>query len=94
MYEIGHQFAQTFALANFEAAREASNKKGYVIAWAIFAERAMKSSKERYNLANRHREWEATMNNMLNARELGALDPVYVDVPLRALGRSMKFDKM
>ena len=94
MYEIGHQFAKAFALENCEAAKEASDKKGYVIAWAQFAERAMKSSKERHNLANKCKKWEAAMNNRLNVGGLGASDPIHAGVPLRALGRSMQFDKM
>ena len=60
MYEVGTQFAKAFALEN---CREASSSPGkHQIAWAVFAERAMKASEERHNLQSKMKRWEEQMS--------------------------------
>lgn len=61
MYEIGQQFAKAFALENCVAAITGTAAVDYTIAWAHFAERAMKNSEERHHLQNKRKKWAEQM---------------------------------
>ena len=60
MYEVGIQFAKAFALENCTTATSTPGK--HQIAWAAFAERAMKASEERHNLQSKINRWEDQMS--------------------------------
>lgn len=60
-YEVGVQFAKAFAMENCIASRTGPKKEIYIIAWAPFAEKAMKSSEERHNIENKKNRWQDQM---------------------------------
>lgn len=74
-YEVTQSFAKGYALANCSATKDPANKDLYIVAWAPFVERAMKSSEEHRNLENKCKRWKDTM------RSLGAPRPWKAEVP-------------
>lgn len=66
MYEIGQQFAKAFALENCVAAITGTTAIDCTIAWAHFAERAMKNSEERHHLQNKRKKWDEQMKTKVN----------------------------
>lgn len=52
-YKVTQSFAKGFSLENCSAVKDPTNKDLYIVAWAPFAERAMKSSEEHCNSENK-----------------------------------------
>lgn len=69
-HEVGLLFAKAFAVENCPAARTGPTKEIYTIAWAPFAEQAMKSSEERHNIENKRRRWEDQMSGKTRVSHL------------------------
>ena len=69
-HKVGLQFAKAFPMESCSFVRTGSMKDINIIAWAPFAEQAMRSSEERHNIENKRRRWEEKMSEKTRVSHL------------------------